>query len=555
MRSTITEVIGVVYAPFLLVEKMISFDPVVDVPVGGQAGIEKIVIPRAANEMTPQVVEKYIAQVLSTHERNAQKIQKYFDILDGTHHKIDDKKRDFMGEQHNNKVKLNFANALVTFKRSFLCGDKREFSPKTGVTTDDLTYLDRYLSDCSFFTKDAQVKDNVYSCGVGIDYIAPRTDILKAAGNGSAFKSKSEGYDVKTESPFVYECLDPRYNGVVYSSKIGQPGMGDLFAFNISKDVDGKLVITVYTREWIGQFGEDEKLIEGSLQATPVGYKEIPMVEHTLNRSRTGAIELVEKPLDAINAIVSNCVDNIVDNVNYVLAFFNCDVSSKQLQEMYKGGCILVDSSAAEKEGRLEKLSLLLDFEKINQLFEQVLTRTYDIVGVPLASANVTSGGDTGQARLLGGGWTNAYTVIKSDIIAFEQADKEVLKRMFLICRLNKQNPVNKVSASQVEIKYNVNMRDNILVKTQALQNMYDVHMPLEDILNATGIFGDTRTVAAKWATEIEKAEQKEKEQQNRLETTAERTAQQTQTETTDQTEKLPEEGTQRSGKSQESKL
>ncbi len=532
---------------------MADFDPVDNTVVTReQAGIHKIVIPKTAAEITPEVVEKYLGDVLTAHKKNAQKIKKYFDIVDGSYQKIDSKKRDFNNDAlHNNKVKLNFANALVTFKRSFLCGDKREFSPKAGVTTDDLTYLDRYLSDCSFFTKDAQVKDCVYSCGIGVDYIAPRTDIMKPADKGFVFKSKKEGYDVKTDSPFVYESLDPQYNGVVYSSKIGQPGLGDLFAFNIDKNEDNEQIITVYTREWIAQFDSNNKMLPNTYTETPVGYKEIPIVEHTLNRSRTGAIELVEQPLDALNAIVSNSVDNIVDNVNYVLAFFNCTVDNNILADMYKKGCISVDSSAADKEGRLEKLSLLLDFDKVNQLFEQTLTRTYDIVGVPLASANVTSGGDTGQARLLGGGWTNAYTVIKSDIISFEQADKEVLKRMFMICRLNKENPVNKVSASQVEIKYNVNMRDNLLVKTQALQNLYDIHMPLEEALIATNIFGDTRTVAAKWQAEIDKAKM---EQQKTDETTAERTAQKTQTETTDQTEKLPYQGTQGSGKSQESK-
>jgi hypothetical protein len=126
-------------------------------------------------------------------------------------------------------------------------------------------------------------------------------------------------------------------------------------------------------------------------------------------------------------------------------------------------------------------------------------------VGVPLASANVTSGGDTGEARLLGGGWTNAYTIIKRDILAMEQADREVLKRFIDIAKLNPKNKLNEISPNQIEIKYNINMTDNILSKTQSVKYLVEVGMPFEDILRAVPLFGDVKTVSARWTENLMK--------------------------------------------------
>jgi hypothetical protein len=146
-----------------------------------------------------------------------------------------------------------------------------------------------------------------------------------------------------------------------------------------------------------------------------------------------------------------------------------------------------------------------VNHEKINILLEQILTRCYDIVGVPLASANVTSGGDTGEARLLGGGWTNAYTIIKRDILAMQEADRAILKRFIDIAKLNPANKLNEVSPNQVDIKYNINMTDNLMSKTQGIQNLVDVNMPFEDILRAVPLFGDVKTVASRWAENVER--------------------------------------------------
>ena len=146
---------------------------------------------------------------------------------------------------------------------------------------------------------------------------------------------------------------------------------------------------------------------------------------------------------------------------------------------------------------------------------EQYLTDIYKLVGVPLATANVTSGGDTGQARLLGAGWTNAYTIIQRDILFMEQGDREVLRKMLVICKANAESKINDINVNQIDIKYSVNLSDNLLEKTQAMQNLYAINVPKTHILKVLNLWGDTKTVAEDWEKADEEAKAQAEEETN----------------------------------------
>lgn len=472
---------------------------------GDFAGIRKIELPFSKDEITLDVVSENLSDVLSVHFKNKKKIDYLLNFCDGKQD-IYEKTRKFeQSEEHNNKIVENHADALVSFKEGYLLGDKREFSQKSDVNTDDLIFLERYLCDSGFYSQDLEIKHNVYATGIATSFIYPRNDIFVDISNDqSRYKTIEEGYDVENDSPFVYECVDSRYNAVVYSSKIGQRDKA-LFCFNISEVKENNItknITTVYTRDWVAQFDSQNSFIPGSFIENSDKFREIPMVEHSLNKSRIGIVEKVLDLLNTINMIISNSADNIVDVVNQILVFLNCDIDEKDLSDMYEKGAICIPSNNVNSAS-LSKISIDLKHSEINVFFEQVLTRCYDICGVPLASANVTSGGDTGQARLLGGGWTNAYTIIKRDILAFESSDRDVLRKILLICKQNPNNKVDELSASQIEIKYNVNMSDNLLVKTQSLQNLVDAQLPFEDILKAINLWSDTKTVAKRWEQNV----------------------------------------------------
>lgn len=471
------------------------------------SGIKKLYVPFTAEEATVEKIKQFFPMVLSEHNKNAKKIKYFRDYVDGTFQDIDLKKRKYeRAPEHNNNIKQNHAFAIVSFKEGFLLGDQREFAQKSDANADDLLYLDRYLSDCSFYSKDLNVKHNVYSTGIGTSFIQPRTDIIKGSSDKWRYKTKEEGYDADNDSPFIYECVDSQYNAVVYSSKIGQTGSGDVFCFNISREIVdfGKNVnvYTIYTREFTFRMNDSFEVM-GDVIYTPSSYKELPMVEHSINEGRIGVVEIVNDLLNAINTIVSNSVDNVVDTVNQILVFLACDISADQVAEMLRAGAICIPPEGAVQPS-VDKISWDMKYSEVNILLEEIMARCYDIVGVPIASATTSGSGNNGAAYI-GGGWTNAMTIIKRDILAFESSDRELLRKMLHICKQNPSSKVNEISVNQVEIKYNINMTDNLLSNTQALQNLVDCNVPFEQILKAVPIWGDTKTVSREWSENVER--------------------------------------------------
>ena len=476
------------------------------------AGIQKIKIPISQNEVTIDVVKKYLPEILKKHDQNAQKIKHFRDYTDGVKMGIDYKSRKYNSiDGGNNIIKQNHAYYMVSFKEGFLLGDKREFAQKNDSKSDDLIYFDRYLSDVSFFGKDVEIKHDIYSCGVGISFVYPRLDILKNENNVYSFKDEFDGYDVQNDSPFVYERLDPVYNGVVYTSNVGSIGVGDLFCFNIAFEEDKfdqkKKVITVYTKDFTAKFDYQGKVI-GTPNQMPTSYKMLPMVEHSINNSRMGIVEVNETLLDGINTLVSNCVDNVVDVVNQIFVFLGCDADSDVIKKMYEDGGVSIPPANGVQTPDVKTLHVGLDYSDVNVVIQELLTQCYDIVGIPLSAG--ISGSGNNQAAYIGGGWTNALSVIKRDVLSLEQSDRELLKRMIAICKLNPNTMIREITANQIEIKYNVKITDNVLSYTQALQNLVDSKMPLEHILKAIPLWGDTKTVAKDWQMRIEEIEKKE---------------------------------------------
>lgn len=487
-----------------------------------KAGLLKITIPYTKEEITPEVVSKELSGILALHDINARKIDKYLKYVDGTKQQIDSKTRKYEKRtEHNNRIKDNHAYALVNFKEGFLLGDKREFTLKSDTQSDDLIYLDRYLTDVAFWGKDVQVKHNIYSTGIGIDFVQPRTDIFATVDGDitkQRYRTRDEGYDVETDAPFVYQSLDCRNNGIVYTDRLGVSGIGDLFDFSLitEKDKNGisKVVVIVYTREWTAKFEQDGKLIPNTFVPTPPSYRELPMTAHTINEAQEGIVEVVIDPLNAINTLVSNVVDNVVDKVNSIFVLKGCDFGedsdeqvATRVSNMLRGGAIILPYNALQQSDA-SMLNVNLGLTDVITTYDDMLAKLYDKVGVPMATANVTSGGDTGQARLLGSGWTNAYSIIKRDIMYMEQGDREVLRKMLLICKANTDSKINDINVNQIDIKYSINLSDNLLMKTQSMQNMYAVNMPKSHILKAVNIWSDTKTVAEDW----EKADTEAKE-------------------------------------------
>lgn len=483
-------------------------------------GIKRIEIPKVDDDFVGgdygrEIIEKYLPQILATHSENAKKIKYLYEYSLGQQDILTKGRLYKKDKKNNHKIVENHAYRQITFKRGFLTGDHREYTHKSDTDSDDLIYLDRYFTDCKFFSKDKDLKDWVYATGIGVTHTAPRIDIIVDDGideltktNKVRYARKEEGFDIEYNAPFTFSTIDPSENFVVYSSRFDKH---PLFCVSIAsvdvgngKTIEIKNEIHIETRyaSFIVNSNQKYSAFEELQFEGAKTLKYLPLIEYSINRSRIGLVELNKDIFNLVNTINSSIVDMTVDKSNVILVFKNTDIDAQTVEEMNEAGAIIISDSEQARQGSsadLDTITIEIPFDGLNKFTETQLTASYDIAGVPLASAQITSGGDTGQARLLGGGWNNAYIVINDDINSLLGSDYDELALILMLCRQVPNCPLNELQASQIDIKYRINQNDNFVNKTQGIMNLYSVNMPKDEIVKASGLFGDVTTVTKKW--------------------------------------------------------
>ena len=504
-------------------------------------GIKRIEIPKLDSEFNGgdfglAIIKKYLPQILNTHQQNSTKIDFLYRYFLGQQDILNKERRYKTDAYNNNQIVENHAKRQVEFKVGFLTGEQRDYTHKADSDSDDLIYLDRYFTDCNFFAKDKVLKKWVYATGIGVTHTSPRTDIILDKGvdeltgaNIVKYATKEDGFDINYNAPFNFETLDPKDNFVVYSSAFNKE---PLFCVSIvDVDVSKKddkipqihkemLIETRYAsfvvhsdKEFVDIFWNDAN----TYKMTPKTLKYLPMIEHSVNDDRIGLIETNRSLYNSINTFRSAVADMTVDSANAILVFKNVDIDSKEVQAMKKAGAIVISDSQQSRTGSsadLDTITIEIPFDGLNNYIDELVHSCYDIAGVPLASGQVTSGGDTGQARLIGGGWNNAYISINNDITTLKGYDYDNLKLILLLCRQVPNCPLDQLYTSQIDISYRVNQNDNFVNKTQGMMNLYSMNMPLEQILKSSKLFNDIKTVSKEWQARLDELEEKQKESQ-----------------------------------------
>ena len=509
-------------------------------------GIKRIEIPKLDADFSGEdygwsVIKKYLPKILNEHLSNAKKIKFLYNYFLGQQDILAKERPHKVDEKNNNQIIENHANRQVEFKVGFLTGEKRDYTHKADSNTDDLVFLDRYFTDVNFFAKDSELKEWIYATGIGATHTQPRTDIILSEGvdnltgkSLTRFATKEEGFDIMFNAPFEFDCVDPTENFVVYSSARNKQPLFcvsyvdvDLATEDDKQPILGKelLIETRYaTFKFISNYGFTQFFWADTdaVIMTAKTLRYLPIIEFSVNKDRMGIVEKNRSCLNSINTLRSAVADMVVDNSNAILVFKNVDIDSKQVQEMKNAGAIIISDSNTAKQGAeadLKTITVEIPFDGLNKYTDQILQNCYDIAGVPMASGQVTSGGDTGQARLLGGGWNNAYIIINKEIQSLLGYDYEQLKLILMICKQVPNCPLNELYASQVDISYRINQNDNFMIKTQGMKYLYDMGMPLEFILRVGKLSNDIKTDAKEWQARIDKLKKEQLEQQKATET------------------------------------
>ena len=390
----------------------------------------------------------------------------------------------------NNIVVENHAYKLVNFKTSYLVSDGFKYSQSDDKRTDDVTMLNKYFVDEDKLTKDYNIAKWMYVCGHGFRFIRPTAN-------------KRANFD--GESPFNIVNLDPTQAFIVYSTSVdGEVALSGYVAQTKQAEFTGTVdeyTFTIYTKERVFTIVTNSDDIGYATKVTeePNVLGENPIIEYALNEARIGVIDVAYSALNSINIITSNQIDDIVDFVNSILVLYNVNIDEKKVLDLRKIGAMQVDDKNPQAQAKVEYVANQLSHSQINELYDRIVKTVYDIVGVPIASGQVTSGGDTGEARKLGNGYESADLVIKLEEAMFISAERKCLKMQLNICKGFKKCRINDLFASEIQINPTRHNLDNILSKVQALAQLNSIGFPEEASLILVGLGANPHELASQW--------------------------------------------------------
>lgn len=454
-------------------------------------------------DLTAEKIMQILPEVLREHEKNAKEINYLYRYYKGFQPIL--KKEKNVRPEINNKVLENHAFEIVEFKKAYVYGEPVQYVQKGEKNSEyvnpEISIINKYMESEDKSSKDKDLAEWQYICGTAYRW----ADI--------------DNKEDEDEAPFEISTPDPRRTFVVYSSGIKEEqlfsGHYSWFSENLISE-DGQSytskyrIITIYTEDKMYKFKEsfgtcelmqqnlpqiglDEK--ETKVDAYPLVIKGHRIIEYPLNTARIGLIELVMSGLNALNRIKSDDLDGIDQFIQSLLVFINQEVDLETFKTLVEAGAIQVSSDNPQKPADVKLLTQQLLHSETKIVTDDIYNNILTICGIPRLN-DKPSGGDTGQARLLGEGWTMADERAKQDELSFKKSERQFLKLILNICK--HENQVKKLKISDIDIKFTRNKSDNLLVKTQGLMNMKQAQVTPEVAFTICGLFSDPNEVYAK---------------------------------------------------------
>lgn len=436
-------------------------------------GIEQIKIPIRVQDLTIDKVEPYLDVVFSLFEKNSKSIRCDYDkyCLD---HEILGKERLHEDSDVNNIVLIPDLKAMVDWKTGYVFGNPIKYAQNKSSDTDDITYLNKYVRSACQRAVDKEVGKWAYATGVGYYFIEP----------------KSENFDIETQSPYEIYCREADTCAKVYSSFGGNKPLFDIL-YTTYTEIDKesrKKTIKVLDIYLPNELYTYEKRDVMNWQLTRVQqrglYKYLPLVEKRFNADGIGIVSMGESMQNALDRIMSDSLDNVNDVVNETWVYYNIllgktpEEQAEAHRKSKKGGAIQAVAQSKDLQPKVETISTKLNLSEVREVFETLNSKFHSSLGIPMEMSNSNSGGTTKQGSEVANGYDNAYNRALDDINTFIKADTELLEKIMWICKNTPNNKMDNLAVSEIEIKYSLNLTDNILTKTQSYVNLVQAGVP-----------------------------------------------------------------------------
>ena len=485
---------------------------ILSLPTEGMTGRRKI--KTSVKEITIDNVKEVFQKALAVHAMNAAEITYLWEYYKGSQDVRFKKK--YVRENINNKVTVNIANEIVTFKTSYLLNEPISYIShgSDDSITDKVNRLNEFMRSENKQSHDKQIVDWMHICGLAERLVLP-----------------DEKVGVKDGAPYTVYTLDPRYAFVIYSSRIGEKPMAGVI---LQRDEKDQMFATIYTDKKVfeitrkdgareipnTEFGDVDEHIMGG----------IPLVEYENNMARMGAFEPVLSILNTINQLESDAVDSIQDYVNGFDVFQNCDIEDGDYSQLSIGGkAVRVKTVVQGMEAKVYRVSSEINQSGVQQRVDDLTEDYLMICGMPNRNGG-SSTSDTGQAVIFRDGWSEAESRAKDTEKLYEKAERQFLQIVLNICNAysDGDKSLGGLELKDIGVNFARKSLNNLQSRFQCLtEGLNNDRLAPKLLFDAFGdIFGDKMDAyrqSMEWREEMEKKQ--EEQIQNELDLERERIA------------------------------
>lgn len=431
----------------------------------------------AEKVITKENIVSVLTDALTIHTRNKAEIE-YLKLYEKGDQPILSRVKQVRPEI-NFKIPENHASEITSFKVGYLFGSpisliqRGKVDVKNGTEAEDderIAYLNEMLFEEDKQSKDQELGEEMAICGVGYRLIYPKRK------NMITGIAPFDVINLVSENTFIVR------SGDIYKDVV----LGVTFTKDEKKY---EYTFTAYTNTAIYTLKGNS--LAGGLalkdtQPNPLGM--VPIVEYPYNKQRQGCFEKVIPLLDGLNSATSDRLNGLAQHIQELMWFNNCQIDEEKFEALKDMGAILTKSEPGQ-QANVAFITQALNQQETQTLIDYLYDCVLQIAGVP--SRKTATGGNTGQAIQLAGGWETAEAMARSTEEVFKLSDKASLKIILKICNIIKTAPIKDISISDVDIQFSRSKNDNASIKIQNLVGQLNAGIHPRIAIANCGLFSD----------------------------------------------------------------
>lgn len=383
----------------------------------------------------------------------------------------------------NNKIVVNIANQIVTFKTAEFAGEPIQYVSRGSKKSipKKVEKLNSLMISEGKQSKDMDLAYKMFTAGVG--YRLVLRDKAAAVASG-------ELYD---EAPFEIYTPDPRNTFVIRLNDVTKRVVAGV-TYVFLDDSQSKVQYTVYTDNVTYTIMGTALTVGDITNITVHNFGAVTLIEYPCNSVYMGAFEVVLPLLDALNTTQSNRLDGVEQFIQAIMVFEGVDITRKQFLELKDLGALKLPPAVDGRSSRVYYLNQQLDQSQTQTLVDDIYQTILQIVGMPSQGNANTSDSSNNGAVIMKNGWWNAEARALETEGMWKEAETQFLKIVLKIC--GQANVLSGLSVSDVQVKFGRRSYEDKLVKTQSFTTLIAAGVPPIQAYTISGMVSDPEAAA-----------------------------------------------------------